>query len=416
MATRSGNQALPRGVYWFAALAFILRIVARLHTGAADFWVNSYTFFFAMAQSIAAGKGITLSGIENGPPTAFRVPLYPIFLAGITMGHRAFWPILLAQSLIGAGIALCAALLALHLFDGLLAPKAATIAAGITSIYPYYVIHDTAMQETSLFCLLTLLSIIVLLHTARTGSLQLAALGGLLLGLDVLTRSTIAPFALIVPLWLGWQKRTKAGLTCAVLIVLTVFPWIWRNYEVTGSPTLSTEVGIELWTGNNGFLFRHYPRESSDLSKADALDALSAKDTLELNRISGNEALESRWFLQKALVYIRSHPWLTLINGVRKVAAGFYWLPSPRHGLIADLAHALSYGPIMLLGLWGMVLHRAHARQDSLIYALFATFILVSAVFWAHTSHRVYLDVYWIVFASGALASLEPVPQIQTGV
>jgi hypothetical protein len=38
------------------------------------------------------------------------------------------------------------------------------------------------------------------------------------------------------------------------------------------------------------------------------------------------------------------------------------------------------------------------------VYVLFATFILVTAAFWAHTSHRVYLDVYWIVFAAGALA------------
>ena len=37
-------------------------------------------------------------------------------------------------------------------------------------------------------------------------------------------------------------------------------------------------------------------------------------------------------------------------------------------------------------------------------YVLFAAFAMVAAVFWAHTSHRVYLDVYWIVFAAGALA------------
>jgi hypothetical protein len=47
---------------------------------------------------------------------------------------------------------------------------------------------------------------------------------------------------------------------------------------------------------------------------------------------------------------------------------------------------------------------RAHWREDSVIYLLFATFMLVTAVFWAHTSHRAYLDVYWIVFAAGAIA------------
>jgi hypothetical protein len=92
------------------------------------------------------------------------------------------------------------------------------------------------------------------------------------------------------------------------------------------------------------------------------------------------------------------------VDGFRKNAAAFYWLPSPRHGMITDLINVFSYGPVMLLGLWGMARRRALWRDDSLIYLLFATFMLVTAVFWAHTSHRVYLDVYWIVFGAGALA------------
>jgi hypothetical protein len=55
--------------------------------------------------------------------------------------------------------------------------------------------------------------------------------------------------------------------------------------------------------------------------------------------------------------------------------------------------------------------HRAHWREDSLIYLLFATFMLVTAIFWAQTSHRAYLDVYWIVFGSGALAQTVLAPR-----
>jgi hypothetical protein len=406
MGISSGDQTLPRAVCWFTALAFVLRVITRLHSGAAAFWVNGYRFFFVMAQSIAAGKGIRLPFVENGPLTAFRVPLYPMFLAAITMGHKAFWPILIAESLIGAGITLCAALLARQVFGKVLGARAAIIAAGITAIYPYYVMHDTALQESSLFAFLTILAVVVIQRTARTGALWFAALGGLLLGLDVLTRSTIAPFALLVPFWLIWRRRTAAGLLCALTLALTVSPWLWRNYELTGSPTLSTEAGLELWTGNNGFLFRHYPKQSSDISQAEGMAALSDQDKLELSQIDGNEALQNHWFLQKAMVYIRAHPWLTFTNGLRKIEAGFSWLPSPRHGLAENLVYALSYGPVMLLGLWGMWLHRFHWRDDLLIYALFGVFTLITAAFWAHTSHRVYLDVYWIVFGAGALASV----------
>ena len=183
-------------------------------------------------------------------------------------------------------------------------------------MYPYYVIHDTALEETSLFTLLTLVAVMVLRQTVRTSRLTLGACAGLLLGLDALTRATIAPFALVAPLWLVWQKRTRAGLACAFLLLLTVAPWLWRNYVLTGVPTLSTETGIELWNGNNGFLFTHYPQESSDFSKDDALNALSVADQQHLQQIENNEELTNRWFLHKAIDYIRSHPGQTMIDGI----------------------------------------------------------------------------------------------------
>jgi len=120
---------LPRAVYWLAALAFTLRILARLYYGGvAGLWVSGYSFFFDVAQSIAAGKGISQAGF----PVGYRVPLYPILLAGLTLGHKAFWPIVIAQSAIGAGIVICAASLARQMYRGPSATRAAVLAAAIT--------------------------------------------------------------------------------------------------------------------------------------------------------------------------------------------------------------------------------------------------------------------------------------------
>jgi hypothetical protein len=398
---------LPSAVYWFTALAFALRLAVRLCTGSTGFFVTGYSFLFEMAQSIATGFGISLA---DHVATAFRMPLYSMFLAAVTFGHEAFLPIVIAQSLVGAGTTFSAALLARQMFGGQLGTKAAILASGITAVYPYYVIHDTGLQDTSLYTLLTLLAVIVLQRVPRTGSLSIAALGGCILGLDVLTRSTIAPFAALACLWLAGRRRIADGLMCAVVVVLIVSPWVWRSYELTGVPTLSTESGMELWTGNNGFLFCCYPRESSDVSKEVAKNALTAQDRLELMRLIGNEANVDRWFLHRAVAYIRTHPWATVRDGVRKDVAAFGWLPSPSKNLGANLVHAFSYGPVMLLGLWGMARRRTRWRDDSLIYVLFGTFILVTAVFFGATSHRVFLDVYWIVFGAGALAGvIQPV-------
>jgi len=61
----------------------------------------------------------------------------------------------------------------------------------------------------------------------------------------------------------------------------------------------------------------------------------------------------------------------------------------------------VSYVPVAGLGLVGMFL--ARRREAVLIGMLFLSFVCVTAVFWAHTSHRSYLDVYWMVFAASVI-------------
>src|SRR6516225_11789565 len=109
--TRRSTIGNPVPVYrkliWIILLAFAVRVAVRGYLGGQDFWENGYTFFFVFAKDIASGNGVL---------TASRVPLYPMFLAAVTFGHQVFLPVLVAQSLIGAGTVLCAALIARELF------------------------------------------------------------------------------------------------------------------------------------------------------------------------------------------------------------------------------------------------------------------------------------------------------------
>jgi 4-amino-4-deoxy-L-arabinose transferase-like glycosyltransferase len=405
VARPMSTMPIYRNLLWIVLLAFTLRFVARWHSGEADFWVNGYTFFFEIAQNIIAGKGIALDG---GPPTAFRVPVYPAFLAAVTFGHKVFLPVLVFQSLIGVGTVCCGALLAAEMFGS----SAAITAAALTAIYPYYVVHDTALQETSLYTFLTALAVLLLLRVRRGGSCITAMCAGLTLGLTVLTRATLAPFAVLAVLWLAlpdqsharpWQRRLWAVLLCTGVAALTVSPWLVRSYRLTGSVALSTEAGRVLWAANNPYTFSHYPNESIDSSKHVAFEALGPQEKAEIEALGTNEASVDQWFRRKGLEYIREHPWLTFSNGFRKVTAAFDWLPSPRRGFWPNLVHALSFGPVMLLGLWGMWLSRHQWNEHLIFYGLFVSFAAVTAIFHGHTSHRVYLDLYWIVFAAGAL-------------
>jgi hypothetical protein len=134
------------------------------------------------------------------------------------------------------------------------------------------------------------------------------------------------------------------------------------------------------------------------------LTALSSQEKSELEARQHNEALVDEWFRTKGLDYISDHPWRTIGNGLRKIVDAFGWLPSPRRSFWPSLGHALSYGPVMIFGLWGLLAGRWHWRKHSIFYAQFATFAAVTAVFFGHTSYRAYLDGYWVVFAAGILA------------
>jgi hypothetical protein len=43
---------------WIVFAAFAIRVAVRLYSGSEDLWANGYSFFFDLAQGIAAGKGI----------------------------------------------------------------------------------------------------------------------------------------------------------------------------------------------------------------------------------------------------------------------------------------------------------------------------------------------------------------------
>ena len=416
------------------AVAFMLRFAVRLHSGSVDFWDSGYTFFFDLAQNIAAGNGFAFPG---GSPTAFRVPLYPIFLAAATWGQKSFLALLIAQSAIGAGSVLCAGLLACEMFD----PFVGILSAFLSAIYPYFVVHDTAIQETALFTFLTILSVLLLIKTSRSRSGAFAFAAGLALAAAILTRATLAPFALFALVWLtcvnpranGRWLTYRNSLICLVAMSILLAPWLIRSHAITGAWTLGTEFGAAVWGGNNSATFVYYPEKSIDLSRARAMEALSPEEKSEVSKLNGNEVAVSDWFLKKGLDYIFDHPAEIFINGLRKNAAAFGWLPSPRHDFLTNSVHLFSYGPMMTLGLWGMWLSRRRWRTHVLIYGLFLSFVGVTALLWAHTSHRAYLDVYLIIFAASVLGhtvrklpfrsiarlrdpdSREPVPMHSTG-
>lgn len=232
---------------------------------------------------------------------------------------------------------------------------------------------------------------------------------GAMLGASVLIRTTMLPFAIAAVVWIvvfgsgPWRRKLLRGSIVFLAFALLVGAWLERNYLLIGRAVLTSEAGDQFWMAHNPQTFSRYPHESIDRSAEVAFAALSPSEMQELEALSADEMGRSDWFLRKGLDYAWQNPGETLLGSMRKVATGFSWVLNPVREPFAQFVYFISYAPISILGLLGMVLARRGWREHSLIYLQFFAFILVSAIFWAHTSHRTFLDVYLIIFSAFAI-------------
>lgn len=306
---------------------------------------------------------------------------------------------------------ICAALLARRRFGDM----AGLVAGALCAAYPYYVWHDLSLQETGLFTFLAALATLLLDRARSTGAVRLAALAGLVLGAAILTRATLLPFALLGCLWLalpdrgaGPRIRRRLSMTTLAMAAmgLALSPWLLRAHAITGSYGLGTELGAAIYAGNHPLTFADYPDRSIDLSRAKVFAAIPPREQAELDALDGDEVAQSDWFLRKGLAWIVENPGQFVQGALHKLWAAFRPLPSPLHGWIGNLGYAASWCPLLVLGLAGLWRERGMWRRDLPIYAHIAAFAGITAVLWAHTSHRSYLDVYLIVFAAGLLTQI----------
>ncbi len=385
------------------AAAFVTRIGARIAFGEEYFWANSYSDYYRMAENFVSGNGFCLANT-----CAFLPPLYPLFLVAPILAGKSYLLIIVPEALIGAGTALCAFLIGRQIFDA----TTAIIACAITAFYPYYVMHDTALQETGMVTFCVALSVWLLLRASCLNRKRDWFLAGIAIGSAALVRASVAPAIGVACIWTfvwGVQGDVWARLQRTAILLLAVAmllgPWLIRTYDLTGAPVLSSQSGWALWMGNNSETFSHYPAESIDRSRDQAWSKLTPEERLEVDRLANHEIALSNWFGHRALAFIRENPWEVLRGAIRKLEAGFSWRLNPNRDSLAQAAYAIGYLPVALLGIWGMLSARRR-RETILIAMLFLAFICVTAIFWAHTSHRTYLDVYLIIFAAHELNGL----------
>ena len=369
-----------------------------------NWWGSGYSQYSEIAINFIEGNGLTSAPGSDGFVHAMRPPLYPLFLSMIyfLFGKNSLPPIFL-HSLLGAFSVVLVFLIAKRMFEN----NVAIVASFLVSIYPYYVVHDTALQETSFLTLLTALSVFCFFRVIDLNRMSDYIIAGICLGLTALVKETMLLLFPFVIIWflLNSNQRNKEIVKRIVLFsvcfVLVISTWVIRNYFVHGKAVFKIGSGVQLWTAHNPDTLSYYPWSTLCMSTSKALSRITKDDRGKLEKMTVFEQNDE--FSKRALDFALENPFLEMKFAAVKIFAGFSPMLSPSSkNFYKRIFYTLSYTPVLLFGIIGIYLGRGKKREHSIFYFMLFSFAFVSAVAWAHTTYRLYLDLYLIIFASFA--------------
>ncbi len=352
---------------WFGIIlliAFGLR-AAVLHRYWADLDAD-IDVYLAIAQGLAEGRGYSSPGTTT--PTAFRPPLYPLLLAGVS-GADQQWGRAILQMCLSLGtlwfVWLSARQLGLPRSGRLLAVTLIAIDPLLLRYVPY------PMTETA--CGLLIAMLLWRLTMPKTDQFRSHFLTGLVFGLCVLSRPTFWAFGLLygavrVGEWLLRRSLLPAGsvslkmgagwkiLATSLGIAVCVLPWGIRNWIQLGTPILmTTHGGYTLLLGNNDAFYREVVLQpfgtiwdgSKGPGQAAWVDALSQQ---MVDEGVTSEPDRDRWQNRLAWQTIFSHPLTSLKACFLKFC--WFWNIAPH----ASAAQSIPASVRLLVGAYYSVL------------------------------------------------------------
>ena len=120
-------------------------------------------------------------------------------------------------------------------------------------------------------------SVYLLLRAKRNQSLGKWLAAGALLGLTVMIRVTMLPFAVAAVAWLAlfgeglWRQKLVRASVVFLAFLVAIGAWPARN--ISFSPRGG---GYNFWIAHNPQTFSHYPTESIDRSRDEAVNVLDS--------------------------------------------------------------------------------------------------------------------------------------------
>jgi hypothetical protein len=333
-----------------------------------------------LADNLAGGRGLSLPGIDSPElqPSAEHPPVFPTLLAGLdAVGIDGVGPQRLVLAALSAGGIALVAILGRRLGG----PTAGVAAGAVAALHPMWVQHAGLLMSEALYLVVVPAVLLAALAVIDRPSWRTAAVLGALTGVAGLVRSEALALALLVGLpavglaRAGWAARARWAAAVAVGAGLLVTPWLVRNQESVGTPSLSTNAGKTLQGANcletfSGPRLGGFSYDCQFGAAAVVLDQGLPSDELDavaLDRALGDIA---RDFID---AHRRDLPKVAVARGLRMWGLGFvddqrrFDLGESRHPTLQRLGQWVHLGLLPLAAVGAAALVRRRDRRLVLV-------------------------------------------------
>lgn len=388
-------------------MAYVVTFSSRIQAGLDSVWYQLVSGSIVNNDGFVDPQRLYLHGVST--PTAFRPPLYPLFLAGVakTVGasSRTF-------QLAGCVMGVITVVLIGYLGRRIGGNAVGLCAAGLAAVYPIFLAVDAAVMSETLYVPLVVGSVLAVYRAMERPTAWRWAFAGSLAGAGILTRGDglVLLLVLVVPAALlavraPWQRRVVLATTSLVVAGLVVSPWLIRNQQRLGVVSVSTlQTGTALAGAN-----------CDDTYYGNALGSWSFGCSDRANRASISEVAYNDELQHDGTQYIRDHVQrLVVVVPVRILRQWSLYAPVQGAEIEAtesrnfrwQLVSWAAYVPVALLAAYGLVLLR---RRRVPLFPMVAMIVIVTAtaaVIYGQQRLRVSVEPVLLVAAAVAIVHL----------
>jgi len=347
------------------------------------------------------------------PQTSFP-PLHPLYLSLV---YKVFGPNPIASRIIQALLSAVTSIILYHLARRLLGENVALISYLIVIFYPYYIYYTGVLLSETISIFLLSLSLLLFALSRRSQKNLYPLACGFTLGLLFLSRSVFLLFfpLVIFTVLLTFKKRMRVVCFMTLAFLITLIPWLVRNYSIYGQfILLPTKGGWNLWERNNyrlnpEFLEVEHPELKEDfkiITEEDKANLKHRELTLYPNLKGKTEPERDKIFKRMFIEFVKANPVIYLKLCYIRLFEFFRVTHKYIEGGIYKTSAWLSIGLMLILGFVGGLLLFKRWQGLMILYLLLGYYIPLHVLTTSGPRYRLMIEFIFIFFSAHLLYQL----------